>query len=238
MDSVTGTLDDPEILTNAAQSADAVINAASADHPGSVVTLVTALERSGKLLIHTAGSDCGYGTWVREGASCRRSMARSSSVIGGLAVKRDQAAGPDAIENCKQQRICGSLTARFSLCEQVARSLHCSLRFRRGKAFDQEQCVEQRGGALPNTKFSIQPNAGGHSATAVYFPPMIIPPSLEPPAWARPCPFTGSPPNDEMAWHGKVRMAQARPRVARHGLAGSGVPLAGAAIASGPGQPH
>src|SRR6516162_11507799 len=56
MDSVTGTLDDPEILTNAAQSADAVINAASADHPGSVVTLVTALERSGKLLIHTTGS--------------------------------------------------------------------------------------------------------------------------------------------------------------------------------------
>ena len=93
MDSVTGTLDDPEILTNAAQSADAVINAASADHPGSVVTLVTALERSGKLLIHTAGSDCGYGTWVREGASCRRSMARSSSVIGGLVVGFDRRRG-------------------------------------------------------------------------------------------------------------------------------------------------
>jgi nucleoside-diphosphate-sugar epimerase len=56
MDPVAGTLDDPEILTKAAQSADAVINAASADHPGSVVTLVTALERSGKLLIHTTGS--------------------------------------------------------------------------------------------------------------------------------------------------------------------------------------
>jgi hypothetical protein len=56
IDSVVGTLDDPEILTKAAQSADAVINAASADHPGSIVTLVTALERSGKLLIHTTGS--------------------------------------------------------------------------------------------------------------------------------------------------------------------------------------
>jgi uncharacterized protein YbjT (DUF2867 family) len=38
---VVGTLDDPEILTKAAQAADAVINAASADHAGSVFTLVT-----------------------------------------------------------------------------------------------------------------------------------------------------------------------------------------------------
>jgi nucleoside-diphosphate-sugar epimerase len=53
---VVGTLDDPEILTSAAQAADAVIHAASADHSGSVVTLVTALERSGKLLITTTGS--------------------------------------------------------------------------------------------------------------------------------------------------------------------------------------
>jgi len=53
---VFGTLDASEILTSAAQAADAVIHAASADHPGSVVTLVTALERSGKLLIHTTGS--------------------------------------------------------------------------------------------------------------------------------------------------------------------------------------
>jgi nucleoside-diphosphate-sugar epimerase len=53
---VVGTLDDPEILSKAAQAADAVINAASADHAGSVITLVTALERSGKLLIHTTGS--------------------------------------------------------------------------------------------------------------------------------------------------------------------------------------
>ena len=54
---VLGTLDDPEILTHAADAADAVIHAASADHPGSVVTLVSALERSGKALIYTTGSD-------------------------------------------------------------------------------------------------------------------------------------------------------------------------------------
>lgn len=53
---VVGTLDDPDILTETAQTADAVVHAASADHPGSVVTLVTALERSGKTLIHTTGS--------------------------------------------------------------------------------------------------------------------------------------------------------------------------------------
>ena len=56
IDSVVGTLDDVDILTKAAQAADAVVHAASADHPTSIVTLVTALERSGKLLIHTTGS--------------------------------------------------------------------------------------------------------------------------------------------------------------------------------------
>jgi len=53
---VLGTLDDSELITNAAHAADAVIHAASADHPGSVVTLVAALERSGKTLICTTGS--------------------------------------------------------------------------------------------------------------------------------------------------------------------------------------
>ena len=56
IETVVGTLDDVDIVTRAAQAADAVIHAASADHPGSVVTLVTALERSGKALIHTSGS--------------------------------------------------------------------------------------------------------------------------------------------------------------------------------------
>jgi nucleoside-diphosphate-sugar epimerase len=53
---IVGTLDSPDILTRAAQAADVVIHAASADHPGSVVTLVTAIERTGKLLIQTTGS--------------------------------------------------------------------------------------------------------------------------------------------------------------------------------------
>src|SRR4051794_20399041 len=49
-------LDDAEALTQAARAADAVINAASADHPGAVATLLQALSRSGKLFIHTSGS--------------------------------------------------------------------------------------------------------------------------------------------------------------------------------------
>jgi nucleoside-diphosphate-sugar epimerase len=53
---VLGTLDDSEILAHAADAAEAVIHAASADHAGSVVTLVSALERSGKALICTTGS--------------------------------------------------------------------------------------------------------------------------------------------------------------------------------------
>jgi nucleoside-diphosphate-sugar epimerase len=56
IEAVQGTLDDAEILAHAADEADAVIHAASADHPGSVVALVSALERSGKTLIHTTGS--------------------------------------------------------------------------------------------------------------------------------------------------------------------------------------
>ncbi|WP_454721212.1 MULTISPECIES: NAD-dependent epimerase/dehydratase family protein [Cupriavidus] len=53
---VTGTLDDTEVLAAAARAADAVIHAANADHAGALMTLVAALERSGKLLIHTTGS--------------------------------------------------------------------------------------------------------------------------------------------------------------------------------------
>jgi nucleoside-diphosphate-sugar epimerase len=56
IESVPGSLDDPEILAHAANEADAVIHAASADHPGSVVALVSALERTGKTLISTTGS--------------------------------------------------------------------------------------------------------------------------------------------------------------------------------------
>jgi nucleoside-diphosphate-sugar epimerase len=53
---VLGTLDDKDALAQAAQSADAVINAASADHKGAAVALLGALAGSGKLFIQTSGS--------------------------------------------------------------------------------------------------------------------------------------------------------------------------------------
>ena len=56
IESVLGILDDQEIITKTAHEADAVIHAASADHAGAVVTLIAALERSGKTLMCTTGS--------------------------------------------------------------------------------------------------------------------------------------------------------------------------------------
>jgi nucleoside-diphosphate-sugar epimerase len=56
IESVLGNLDDQEIIMKAAHEADAVIHAASADHAGAVLTLIAALERSGKTLICTTGS--------------------------------------------------------------------------------------------------------------------------------------------------------------------------------------
>lgn len=53
---VLGTLDDGETLAQAAQAADIVVNAASADHRGAVVALLDALAGSGKAFIHTSGS--------------------------------------------------------------------------------------------------------------------------------------------------------------------------------------
>src|SRR6476660_152485 len=53
---VLGTLDDGEILAQAARAADVVVNAASADHKGAVVALLDALAGSGKPFIHTSGS--------------------------------------------------------------------------------------------------------------------------------------------------------------------------------------
>src|SRR5437588_6707924 len=51
-----GTLDDGERLAQAAQAADIVVNAASADHMGAVAALLGALAGSGKPFIHTSGS--------------------------------------------------------------------------------------------------------------------------------------------------------------------------------------
>lgn len=53
---VLGLLDDAALLTREAQSADAVVNAASSDDRSAVETLIAALAGSGKALIHTSGS--------------------------------------------------------------------------------------------------------------------------------------------------------------------------------------
>lgn len=53
---VLGTLDDFDILAAAAQSADAVVNAANADHPFAARALAEALAGSGKKLLHTSGT--------------------------------------------------------------------------------------------------------------------------------------------------------------------------------------
>jgi nucleoside-diphosphate-sugar epimerase len=53
---VMGTLDDGDILAQAARAADVVVNAASADHKGAVVALLEAISGSGKPFIHTSGS--------------------------------------------------------------------------------------------------------------------------------------------------------------------------------------
>ncbi len=53
---IMGSLSDEDILFRAAQSADAVVNAADADDPFAAEVLLRALEGSGKKLIHTSGS--------------------------------------------------------------------------------------------------------------------------------------------------------------------------------------
>jgi len=53
---VLGTLDDSEVLAAAARAAEAVIDAASADHPASAGALISALEGSGKTLLRTSGT--------------------------------------------------------------------------------------------------------------------------------------------------------------------------------------
>jgi nucleoside-diphosphate-sugar epimerase len=53
---VIGSLDDSSLLATEASKANAVINAAHADHLGAVEAFVAALKGSGKALIHTSGS--------------------------------------------------------------------------------------------------------------------------------------------------------------------------------------
>ena len=53
---VLGSLDDSHLLTEQAQRADAVINAASSDHRGAVEALLAGLRGSSKVFLHTSGS--------------------------------------------------------------------------------------------------------------------------------------------------------------------------------------
>lgn len=53
---VLGSLEDTEVLTDAAQSADAVVNAADAAHRGAAETLLSALAGSNKPLVQTNGT--------------------------------------------------------------------------------------------------------------------------------------------------------------------------------------
>ena len=56
MEPLIGTLDDPDLLAAAARAADAVINAANAEHPGVVGAILSALAGSGKPFLQTSGS--------------------------------------------------------------------------------------------------------------------------------------------------------------------------------------
>lgn len=53
---VLGSLEDAEVLRNAASNCDAVVNAASADHRLAAQTLLDALAGSGRVFLHTSGS--------------------------------------------------------------------------------------------------------------------------------------------------------------------------------------
>ena len=53
---VLGTLENNEILTQYAESCEAVINAANSDHRNSIDAFISALRGTGKTFIHTSGS--------------------------------------------------------------------------------------------------------------------------------------------------------------------------------------
>lgn len=53
---VLGDIDAVNVITEQSRAADAIINAASADNPFVVATILAAIENTGKVLIHTSGS--------------------------------------------------------------------------------------------------------------------------------------------------------------------------------------
>ncbi|MGA9090611.1 MAG: NAD-dependent epimerase/dehydratase family protein [Bradyrhizobium sp.] len=106
-----GTLDDGKLLAQAAQAADIVINAASADHHGAVAALLGALAGSGKLFMHTSGSSI-VGTRARG----RRSDAifDESSPISPSPARAARVALNDLVlsyrdKGCRPVIICPSL---------------------------------------------------------------------------------------------------------------------------------
>lgn len=56
IDPIVGDIDDSRLLIEQANQADAVINTANADHRPAVEALITAMQGSGKKLIHTSGT--------------------------------------------------------------------------------------------------------------------------------------------------------------------------------------
>jgi nucleoside-diphosphate-sugar epimerase len=106
-----GTLDDAEALAQAAQAADIVVNAASADHDGAVAALLGALAGSGKLFLHTSGSSI-VGTRARGQRS--DAIFDESSPVTPTTARAARVALNDRIlafrdEGCRPVIICPSL---------------------------------------------------------------------------------------------------------------------------------
>jgi nucleoside-diphosphate-sugar epimerase len=105
------TLDDGEHLAQAANAADIVVNAASADHKGAVTVMLDALAGSGKPFIHTSGSSI-VGTRARGHHS--NAVFDESSAITPSPARAARVALNDLIlsyrdKGCRPVIICPSL---------------------------------------------------------------------------------------------------------------------------------
>ena len=108
---VLGTLDDGKILAQAAQAADVVVNAASADHRGAVESLLGALAGSGKPFIHTSGSSI-VGTRAKGEALRRRSFDGDTPITPSPAASqresplRTSSSSPARDKGCRPVIVC------------------------------------------------------------------------------------------------------------------------------------
>jgi uncharacterized protein YbjT (DUF2867 family) len=68
---VFGVLENFDLLTQEARSADCVINAASSDHRGAVDAILAGLRDSGKPFLHTSGSSVVADKTMGERSACR-----------------------------------------------------------------------------------------------------------------------------------------------------------------------